>query len=333
MGVVSMAYVTEEQIEKAKRLDLLTYLETFEPQELVKLSGGLYSTKTHDSVIIRNGAWFRNATGDYGFTALDYLVKVYGIPFVRAVEELSGERATENVRHRDIHYPRTLPEKKPFKLPARNNNDRKAVAYLKSCGIGQEIIGFCQRTGRFYEHRHEHCPVFIGLDSEDKPRYAVTRRNTTDHRRRFKEAPGSNKCYAFSIPAMQESNHLLVFESAIDLISYCTLSDISDQGWQQLHLLALGGVYMPQKGREFTRPKALEQYLKTYPQIERLTLLLDGDEKGIRASAEILKAYGADYSVRSIALPDGMDVNDILKSTVQTKNNKEMKRKNEVIHI
>lgn len=33
-----MGYVTPEQIAKAKEMDLLTYLQTFEPTELVKVS-------------------------------------------------------------------------------------------------------------------------------------------------------------------------------------------------------------------------------------------------------------------------------------------------------
>lgn len=327
-----MAYVTDEQIEKAKQLDLLSYLQAFEPQELVRISGGLYSTKTHDSVIIRNGAWFRNATGDFGFTALDYLVKVYGIPFVRAVEELSGERALDSARHRDIHYDSAKQEAKAFSLPAKNSNDRNAVAYLKSRGISQSVIGFCRQTGRFYEHQYEHCPVFVGMNTDGKPRYAVMRRNTADHRRRFKEAPGSDKRYGFSIPAETESHHLLVFESVLDLLSYCTLSERCSQEWTGFHLLALGGIYMPQKGQAFTKPKALEQYVKTYPQIQKMSLLLDGDEKGIRAAEEIQKAYAGDYDVKNIVLPEGMDVNDILRNAVKL-NSKEMKHENEAIHI
>ena len=34
-----MSYVTKEQIAKAKQMDLLTYFQTFEPQELVRVQG------------------------------------------------------------------------------------------------------------------------------------------------------------------------------------------------------------------------------------------------------------------------------------------------------
>ena len=45
-----MSYVTKEQINRSKQMDLLTYLRTYEPQELVHFSGDVYTTRTHDSL-------------------------------------------------------------------------------------------------------------------------------------------------------------------------------------------------------------------------------------------------------------------------------------------
>lgn len=326
-----MAYVTKEQTRQAKQLDLLSYLQTFEPQELVLLSRGLYSTKTHDSVIIRNGAWFRNSTGDYGFTALDYLVKVNGIPFIQAVETLSGERARESAKQKNVYYQPKLPEEKKLKLPPKHYNDKTAVAYLKSRGISQDLIGFCQRTGRLYESRYDHSPVFVGLDSKGKPRHAVMRHLTVDHRKRFKEAPGSDKRYSFSIPALQESRQLIVFESAIDLLSYCALCEMAGKDWTGCHLLSLSGIYVPQHGKVFIKPAALEHYLQAYPNIKKISLLLDGDEKGRSAASEIYQAYEKEYLVNTIPLPDGMDVNDVLSSCIKTEKRKEKKVEQEYI--
>ncbi len=52
-----MAYIEPELVAKAKEMDLLTYLENYEPGQLVKLSGGEYCTKEHDSLKISNGKW------------------------------------------------------------------------------------------------------------------------------------------------------------------------------------------------------------------------------------------------------------------------------------
>ena len=52
-----MPYIAPEIIQEVKRMDLLTYLKNYEPNELMYVSGNIYSTKTHDSLKISNGKW------------------------------------------------------------------------------------------------------------------------------------------------------------------------------------------------------------------------------------------------------------------------------------
>ena len=47
-----MAYFTPEDIQQAKQLDLLTYLQIYEPDQLVRVSSDTYCTKEHDSLKI-----------------------------------------------------------------------------------------------------------------------------------------------------------------------------------------------------------------------------------------------------------------------------------------
>ena len=49
-------FYSEEQISKARSIDLLTYLQTYEPTELVHVRGNTYCTREHDSLKISNGA-------------------------------------------------------------------------------------------------------------------------------------------------------------------------------------------------------------------------------------------------------------------------------------
>lgn len=53
-----MAFIPPETIEKARQVDLLTYLKTCEPNELVHISGNHYCTREHDSLKISNGKWY-----------------------------------------------------------------------------------------------------------------------------------------------------------------------------------------------------------------------------------------------------------------------------------
>ena len=65
---------TEKQMEIVKRMDLLTYMEEAEPNNLVRLSSNEYCTQEHDSLKISNGKWMWWSRGIGGRTALDYLI-------------------------------------------------------------------------------------------------------------------------------------------------------------------------------------------------------------------------------------------------------------------
>lgn len=50
-----MPYISPEVVAQAREMDLLTYLRTYEPQELVHFGGSTYCTREHDSLKISNG--------------------------------------------------------------------------------------------------------------------------------------------------------------------------------------------------------------------------------------------------------------------------------------
>lgn len=88
-----MRYIAAEDVAKAKEMNLLTYLRNYEPQELVCVSGNTYCTREHDSLRISNGKWCWFSQGIGGRSALDYLIKVKGIPFTQAAEIILGREA------------------------------------------------------------------------------------------------------------------------------------------------------------------------------------------------------------------------------------------------
>ena len=71
----------QKNIEAARRITVMQYLETYHPGELVRKTDREYCTRTHDSLIITpaNGFfhWFSRHVG--GNNAIDYLTKVEGI--------------------------------------------------------------------------------------------------------------------------------------------------------------------------------------------------------------------------------------------------------------
>ena len=59
-----MGYVTLEDIEEARKIDVLTYLKNYEPHELVKFSRDTYCTKEHDSLKISKCPYFCSKLGE-----------------------------------------------------------------------------------------------------------------------------------------------------------------------------------------------------------------------------------------------------------------------------
>lgn len=304
-----MSYVSKEQIEKARQMDLLTYLRLYEPDELLHFAGNTYCTREHDSLKISNGKWYWHSRGFGGYTALDYLIKVKGIPFVQAVERLAGQAYVPTARA----VPTQQEKQKSLLLPKASRSATKAVSYLKGRGIDSEIIDFCISTGRLYESYPHHNVVFVGMDCTGKPRYANLRGINTD----FKgEASGSDKRFSFCIPA-QESRTVHLFESAIDLLSYATLQKMGGNDWRREHLLSLAGVYRPRKElRESSLPLALKQFLHDHGPVSKIVLRLDNDCAGRDAMNALYTMLSAEYEVTARLPARGKDYNDTLCMTL-----------------
>ena len=301
-----MPFIPPETIEKARQMDLLTYLQTFEPNELVHIGGNHYCAREHDSLKISNGKWYWFSRGFGGYNALDYLVKVKDVPFVEAVERISGVAA-----YTPPTASKTEKAKKPkvLLLPTASRCATHAYNYLRSRGIDSELIDYCFQTGRIYESLPYHNVVFVGLDRYNKPRYATLRGIGTDF---IGEANGSDKRFSFSIPA-QNSDSLHLFESAIDLLSFATLVKQNNGNWQRDHLVSLAGVYKPKENlQESSLPLTLTQYLSEYPNIKQITLRLDNDKAGGYMAKALVALLSNKYEVSVQPPPCGKDYNDHL---------------------
>ena len=301
-----MPFIPHEAIERARQMDLLTYLQTFEANELVHIGGNHYCTREHDSLKISNGKWYWFSRGFGGYNALDYLVKVKDVPFVEAVERISGVAA-----YTPPATAQTEKAKKPkvLLLPKVSRCATHAFNYLRSRGIDSELIDYCFQTGRIYESLPYHNVVFVGLDRYNKPRYASLRGIGTDF---IGEANGSDKRFSFNIPA-QNSEELHLFESAIDLLSFATLVKQNGHNWQRDHLVSLAGVYKPKENlQESSLPLTLTRYLSEYPNIKRITLRLDNDNAGGYMAKALVALLSDKYEVSVQPPPCGKDYNDYL---------------------
>ena len=305
-----MPYYTEKQIEQARSIDLLTYLQTYEPTELVHVIGNTYCTREHDSLKISNGKWMWWSRGFGGNSALDYLIKVKGMQFMDAMKILSGEKdnthrsSTERSEKLDRDAKRTL------LLPEKNENEMTVIWYLVGRGIDYDIIKECIDNGLIFESEVYHNCIFLGFDENGKAAYASFR-SSSDNSRFKGEAVGSDKRYSFRIEA--KSNTIHVFESAIDLLSYATIMKMKTGNWRAETMISLGGVYAPSPNKPISKiPAALDNALQNHPEVKTIALHLDNDNAGRSASISITEQLKDRYEIRDEPPPKGKDCNDYL---------------------
>lgn len=301
-----MPFIPPETIHKARELDLLTYLQNFDPNNLVKIGGDTYCTKEHDSLKISNGKWNWFSRGIGGRSALDYLIKVKGMEFTEAVGHITNCIGNRTIIHNSKS---TKPKEKALVLPKANQNNNNAIQYLENRGIDKEIINYCIETGRIYESYPNHNVVILGFDKYGTVRYANLRGIGTD----FKgEASGSDKRFSFNISS-EKSDTVHVFESAIDLLSYATVLKMNGQKWDEHHLLSLAGVYRPGKElKDSSFPLALKQFLSEHSEIKKIHLRLDNDYAGKVATESLQHFLSEKYEVKEYPPKRGKDYNDWL---------------------
>lgn len=307
----NIPYISPEHLARIKQIDLLTYLKQNEPNELVKLSANTYCTRSHDSLKISNGMWKQWSTGIGGRSALDYLIKIRGMSLPDAALAIEG-----TVLQPSLYYARDAPKAimSDVHLPERSESNDKAIGYLLSRGIDRSIITELVGNGRIYEERKHHNVVFVGVDSTGTPKHAAIR--ATSSSRFMLDAPGSDKCYSFSLEGSSESRRLHVFESAIDLLSFCTFEKMSGHDWRAEHLLSLSGISNDERAGV---PDALRKYLSEHPTIAEVYLHLDNDKAGRIATKAIISELPNEYRCYDKPSLYGKDYNDFLNQRLSIK--------------
>lgn len=294
-----MSSVSKEQIAAAKKVDILDYLERYEPKNLKKV-GNRHILRDHDSFVISNGKWCWNSQkiGCNTATALNYLIKARGYSFVDAVRELtSGEVFIEP----NASKAKPPPERKPFSLPPRNRDNLRVIAYLQSRGIDRQLILAAIGRGLLYESSVFHNCVFVGRDERGKARFAALRGTMSGF---IRDEDGSAKSYGFRLPPdfgrqgemTNQCHSVAVFEAPIDALSHATLCPHA-----KCYRLSLGG----------TALVALTRFLERHPEVEKIDVCTDNDEAGNLAAARIAAEFPNHGITRSLP-PCGKDFNESL---------------------
>lgn len=260
--------ISKVDLKRVKSLDLLTYYQNYEPDELIKNGWNDYSTKTHSSLHMSNGLWCYWAKNIGGKMALKFFIEVEGWDFLDAALYLKDLIDKQPPK---IKTNQNTINNRPFRLPEPNINNATARNYLMlERGIDKEIVDYCIQNHYLYEAKRDHSIIFIGYDHHHYPQYAAKRATSSTLKI---DVAGSKKENCFNI-INDQSKVLHVFESAIDLLSYLTLLKKQGRNYLNENYLSIGGATILGSHIEESQiPTALETFLKRNPNIQKSTFI------------------------------------------------------------
>lgn len=300
---------TEEELTIAKSVDLTAVACSL--GYTVKRIGRYHTLKEMDSIRIYNRShWFRWSRqyekGSNGGSQIDFLRVFTGMEVKEAVFwllDFAGyRRLPEDEDKMKLKYQVAMEQSttKEFVLPMPSRDNSYLYTYLREeRGLSNQVIQYFVEKNLIYESRQYHNVVFKGNDKEGITRFASMRGVFDKEGKSFKcDVAGNDKEYGFNV-TNPESTELVVFEAAIDLMSYVDIFEDYESNKLALGMLA---------------DAPLITFLKEHPQISTIRFCLDNDKPGRNTSRDLCeKYYGLGYEVEDCPPPVGFkDYNEWL---------------------
>lgn len=279
---------TKEQREQARRTDLANFL--ISQGEKVKKSGSEYEwLDGSQKVTIRGHLWYHQYE-QKGGDAVDFVRRLYNKDYVEAVEMLLN-----NCGDQIITSPPMEKEHKTFELPSRNDRMSRVFSYLLlTRGIDKDVLFEFVRKKMIYESADYHNVVFVGYDSNGKPRHAHKRGTVTSNSYKGNVA-GSQLEFSFHFNGT--SDKIFLFEAPIDMLSYISMHK---KNWKE-HSYAASC---------FVSDMVLFQCLNDNPNIKNVFLCFDNDEAGQTAKKRIADKLNKLNIQNEILIPTHKDWNE-----------------------
>ena len=305
MGVY--VHFTDDQKCRANNVDLVDFLQRH--GEKLLPSGRDKRLASDHSITIRGNEWYDHSAEKGGY-AIDFVRQFYGLSFPEAVTMLLGGEQGESYRPVSQKIQET---KKTFSLPRPHSDMRHVYAYLvKTRCIDREVVNYFAKAKLLYEScerskdgaKEYHNAVFVGVDETGTARHAHKRGLYTEGVGFKGNVDGSDPRYSFHW--IGKSDDLYVFEAPVDMLSYITLYP---KNWQRHSYVALCGVGC----------QAMLWMLEQCPQISHVSLCLDNDEAGYKASERLKNQLAEKGYASERRISQGKDWNDDLVYMTQQK--------------
>ncbi len=232
------------------------------------------------SITVRGSRWYDHAE-EKGGGPISFMRKFYGLTYPEAVMQLLTEE--QGVPYEPARKQKRA-EKKAFALPPASPNMRRVYAYLlQHRGISREVLDAFVHAKLIYESaepsadgsKEYHNAVFVGNDEYGVARHAHKRGLYTFGEGFKRNVTGCDSKYSFH--CCGTDNRLYVFEAPVDMLSFITLHP---EGWHRHSYVSLCG----------TSQNAMMWMLEQDQNPRQVTLCLDNDEAGIKASQRLSDA-------------------------------------------
>lgn len=302
---------TQEELAIAKQADLCAVASAL--GYTVKRVGKYHTLKEMDSIRIYNRThWFRWSkryeAGENGGSQIDFLKVFANMEVKEAVFwllDFVGYKKMDIEPHNVVIVTKSKEEEpKQFVLPKFAGSNAYLYNYLMhERGISKDVIDRFVNEGILYEAKGYHNMVFVGKDKSGTPKFASMRGVFDKKGKVFKcDVSGNDKRHGFHAVNM-ESHRIIVFEAAIDLLSYMTLFPA-----EKCTMVALG----------MLSDAPLETLLNDYPHLTEIQFSLDNDQYGREATDKFMKKYyELGYEVKDLpAPPEHKDYNEWLQKLV-----------------
>ncbi len=290
-------HFTKKQKDQARQTDLVDLLRR--QGETLKRSGKEYEWRDgSQKVTIRGNLWF-NQYERIGGDAIDFVCRYYGKTYPEAMEYLLGGSGMGTL----IVSPPIVKEAKPFELPKRNDNMRRAYAYLlNKRGIDREVLNAFISSELIYESADYHNAVFVGKNNDGIPVHAH-KRGTGAESTYKGNVESSDPKYSFHW--IGKSNRVYIFEAPIDMLSFISMNK---KEWRNHSYAAACGV----------SDQVLWQLLADHPHVDAVYLCHDSDTDGQKAARRIADKLFTNGIKTEILVPIHKDWNEDLLCSTET---------------
>ena len=273
--------IEQSIIQQARQADLVSYLLA-RGEPLIKNGKG-FSHKVHNSLKITGNMYCWNSKGTKG-NSLNFLMDFYNMDFKQAIEELTGEKGGLIPQY----VPPIQHDPKELVMPIKADNVKRVWAYLiQTRKINQSIIKMCFDRHLIYQDTFGNV-VFRMTNITGEVVGAEIRGTGTTRYTGITE--GSKYGYGFNLSIGANCERMIVFESAIDLLSFISLQGIDKLDGRVL--VSMAGL------KEQT---LLDMAKERNIPLDKVCCCVDRDQAGIKFADEINIKHGTNTYLPPVA--------------------------------